>query len=153
MYMGSDLFQSDDYDSRGDVATKYENYLPVDDLLAPMFFVRESEFLIFLHFSNCIANLRLHTVRSIQKIGTSNFFLFYFFFFSCPPSGNFRIVIPEMYREGSPIGWTIREFVLQVEIPKMVFELPYARRGDDNLHRISSLATGEAPSGTHCRIP
>lgn len=48
MYMGSDLFQPDSYDSRGDVATKYENYLPVDDLLAPMFFVRESEFLLFL---------------------------------------------------------------------------------------------------------
>lgn len=42
------MFQSDDYDSRGDVATKYENYLPVEDLLAPMFFVRESKFLLFL---------------------------------------------------------------------------------------------------------
>lgn len=29
-------------------ATKYDYYLPVDDLLAPMFFVRESEFLLFL---------------------------------------------------------------------------------------------------------
>lgn len=149
MYMGSDLFQSDDYDSRGDVATKYENYLPVDDLLAPMFFVRESKFLLFLHFSNCIANLRLYTFHSEN----GDFLLFYLLFFSCPPSGNFRTVIPEMYREGSPIGWTIREFVLQVEIPTMFSELPYARRGDDNLHRISSLATGEAPSGTHCRIP
>lgn len=45
-------------------ATKYENYLSVDDLLAPMFFVRESEFLLFLHFSNCIADLRLHTFHS-----------------------------------------------------------------------------------------
>lgn len=53
-----------------------------------------------------------------------------------------------MYRESSPIGWTIREFVLQVEIPTIFSELPYARRGDDNLHRISSLAPGEAPSGT-----
>lgn len=134
-------------------ATKYENYLPVDDLLAPMFFVRESKFLLFLHFSNCIANLRLHTFHS-EDGDVELFILFYFFFFfSCPPSGNFRSVIPEMYREGSPIGWTIREFVLQVEISTIFSELPYARRGDDNLHRISSLATGEAPSGTYCRIP
>lgn len=151
MYMGSDLFQSDDYDSRGDVATKYENYLPVDDLLAPMFSYERVNSFFFFTFRT--VSRICDYIRSIQKMETSNFFLFYFFFFSCPPSGNFKTVIPEMYREGSPIGWTIREFVLQVEISTILSELPYARRGDGNLHRISSLATGEAPSGMHCIIP
>lgn len=46
-------------------ATKYENYLPVDDLLAPMFFVRESKNpFFFFPWSNCIANLRLRTFHS-----------------------------------------------------------------------------------------
>lgn len=131
-------------------ATKYENYLPVDDLLAPGFSYERVNSFFFFTFRT--VSRICDYIRSIQKMETSNLFLFYFFF-SCPPSDNFKTVIPEMYREGSPIGWTIREFVLQVEIPKIFSKLPYARRGDDNLHRISSLATGEAPSGTHCRIP
>lgn len=114
MYMGSDLFQSDDYDSRGDVATKYKNYLPVDDLLAPMFSYERVNSFFFFTFRT--VSRICDYIRSIQKTETSNTLLFYFFFFSCPPSGNFRTVIPEMYREGSPIGWTIRDFVLQVEI-------------------------------------
>lgn len=134
MYMGSDLFQSDDYDSRGDVATKYENHLPVDDLLAPMFSYERVNSFFFFTFRT--VSQICDYIRSIQKTETSNFFLLFYLFFSCPPSGNFRTIIPEMYREGSPIGWTIREFVLQVEISTILSELPYARRGDDNLHRI-----------------
>lgn len=119
-------------------AMKYENYLPVDDLLAPMSLYERVNSFFFFTFRT--VSRICDYIRSIQKTETSNFFLFYFFFFfSCPPSGNFRIVIPEMYREGSPIGWTIREFVLQVEISTTFSELPYARRGDGNLHCISSL--------------
>lgn len=64
MYMGSAMFQSDDHDSRGDVATKYENYLPVDDLLAPVFSYERVNSFFFFPWSNCIANLRLHTFHS-----------------------------------------------------------------------------------------
>lgn len=92
-------------------ATKYENYLPVDDLLAPVFSYERVKSFFFFTFRT--VSRICDYIRSIQKMETSNIFLFYFFLFSCPPSGNFRIVIPEMYRESSPIGWTIREFVLQ----------------------------------------
>lgn len=150
MYMGSDLFQSDDYDSRGDVATKYENYLPVDDLLAPIFFVRESEFLLFLHFSNCIANLRLHTFHS--EDGDVEFFALLPLLFlspirqfqNCNPGnvpGRFTYWV-DYSRICPPSGDTENGFRATLR----------EKRGRQPASHKSSLATGEAPSGTHCRI-